>query len=354
MSDEKKSTVKEAGARGGRARAKNLSQEERQEIARKAAEARWGKGLPRATYGSEDRPLRIGNIEITCYVLEDETRVITHRAMQRSLGMAQSGGAQRMVNLVARIESKGIDCGDLRSRIESPIGFQIQGGSRAFGYEATILEDLCNAILEAKENGHLQTQQAKFAEFAKILVRGFSRVGIIALVDEATGYQYSRLKDDLQRILEKYVSKEMARWSRVFDSDYYMHIHRLKGWAYNPDSTKRSHALANITVDLTYDRIHPELLKELKHTRSERGSANQKLHQWLTTEPNGGHPRLKQHAEGVTALLSVAKSWAQFESWMDKRYPKFNETPRALFTNEFTDDMDGTDDATSSAAPPSA
>ena len=66
-----------------------------------------------ATHGSDDHPLVIGNIEIPCYVLEDSTRVITNRGLQRSLGMAISGGAQRMVDFLSVLASKGVDCKNL-------------------------------------------------------------------------------------------------------------------------------------------------------------------------------------------------------------------------------------------------
>src|ERR1700722_15251552 len=106
-------------AKGGKARAERLTAEQRQEIARKGADARWHSNLPLAEHGSPDHPLRIGDIEISCYVLADETRVITNRGIQRGLGMAQSGGAQRLANLVRAFESKGVDCKDLASRIDN-------------------------------------------------------------------------------------------------------------------------------------------------------------------------------------------------------------------------------------------
>ena len=328
-------------SRGGKASAAKLTAAQRRERAKMAAEARWGANLPKATHGSPDHPLKIGSVEIPCYVLEDGTRVITNRGLQRCLGMSQSGGAQRLVNIVGVFEDKGIDCKDLTSRIENPIGFRIPGiGSRAFGFEATVLADLCDAILAARKAGLLQRQQEHIADSAEILMRSFARVGIIALIDEATGYQYNRARDDLHRILEQYVSKELARWEKTFDADFYKHMHRLKGWAFDP-SGKRSHAVARLTVDLTYDRIHPDLLAELKQVREEKGRPSHKLHRWLTTGDQGGHPRLKQHLEGVGVLMKVAKDWDQFKNWVDQHYPKYNETPRLPFPEP---EEDGTPD----------
>jgi len=47
-------------------------------------------------------------------------------------------------------------------------------------------------------------------------VRGFARVGIIALVDEATGYQEVRNKLALQAILDAFLRKELAAWAKRF------------------------------------------------------------------------------------------------------------------------------------------
>ena len=64
----------------------------------------------------------------------------------------------------------------------------------------------------------LQKQQEHVAKQAEILVRGFARIGIIALVDEATGYQRDREKDALAKILQAWVAKEIQAWVQTFPS----------------------------------------------------------------------------------------------------------------------------------------
>ena len=329
--DPKRTTVSEAGAKGGRARAAKLSPKRRREIGQAAAAARWAKergdkaadGIPRATHGGV---MQVGDIAIPCYVLETGTRVISHRGLQKSLGLAVTGGASKTAHFMGQFELKVADGKDLTARLSNPIRFTPPFGRSGFGYEATVLADICEVVLAARQAGVTVGRNAdRLAAQCEILLRGFARVGIIALVDEATGYQYDRARDELHRILERYVSKELARWEKTFDADFYKHMHRLKGWAFDP-SGKRSHAVARLTVDLTYDRIHPDLLAELKHVREEKGRPSHKLHRWLTTGDQGGHPRLKQHLEGIGALMKVADNWEQFKYWIDRHYPKHNET----------------------------
>src|SRR5579859_6944441 len=76
----------EAGKKGGKARADKLSKEQRSQIAKQAAAARWaGNDIPIATHGDDEHPLRIPNgaefIEIPCYVLNDGRRVLIQSGM---------------------------------------------------------------------------------------------------------------------------------------------------------------------------------------------------------------------------------------------------------------------------------
>lgn len=119
--------------------------------------------LPKATHGSPDHPLRIGDIEIPCYVLENGVRVIVQSGLQRDLGMAETGGMKRLATLVERYEAKGIDCKDLAERIVGPVRFTPPNGGIAYGYEATVLADICDAILAARKAGLLLKQQSHIA-----------------------------------------------------------------------------------------------------------------------------------------------------------------------------------------------
>ena len=286
--------------------------------------------------GAPDRPLIIGAIEIQCYVLEDETRVLSQRGLQAGIGMGTGGGttirgAPRIAAFVASLEQKGIDTKDLAASSQSPIEFQPPGGGRtAYGYPATILVDICTAILSARDAGVLQKQQAHIAKQADILTRGLAGVAIIALVDEATGYQNVREKRALAEILEEFIAKELRPWTRTFPPEFYSEIFRLKGWP-GPDGVKRPSVIGNYTNDLVYDRLAPGVLDELKQVNPpiSPGHRRHKHHQWLTGDV--GHPKLKEHLIGVMALMRAAPNWTAFQRSLARAYPKMNETmPLAL------------------------
>jgi hypothetical protein len=268
MSDEETPTGK---SRGGKARAKALTPKQRSEIAQRAAKARWKPGaskILKATHGSSDHPLVIGDVQIPCYVLEDETRVLSQTGFTRAVGMARGGsmvaGMNRIELFVSRNRINRFIDKALVERFANPIPFTTPEGLRAHGFEATLLADLCEAVLKAREAGELQTQQLGIAAKCEVLVRGFARVGIVALVDEATGYQQDRATNALAKILESFIAKELQPWVKTFPADYYEQMFRLRGLDYRKDSVQRPQYFGGLTNDIIYSRLAPGVLDELK------------------------------------------------------------------------------------------
>lgn len=319
-------------SKGGRARAQVLTPEERQDIARKAAESRWGTGLPQATHGSDDHPLRIGEIEIPCYVLEDGRRVLAQKGMIAGLNMSQGtaggGSGDRLVNFVQGKSINPFVPKDLHDLITNPIRFRTPDGKAvAYGYEATALADLCDAVLEARKQGKLNHQQEHIAQRCEILVRGFARVGIIALVDEATGYQYYRRRRALEEILEQFISKELLKWAKIFPDEFYQEMFRLKRWEYRQLSSKRPIQAGRLTNDLVYERLAPGVLDELKRItpRNDKGRPKHRYHQRLTEDV--GHPRLREHLSAVIALMRAFDDWTSFYRSLNRALPKQEKMP---------------------------
>lgn len=321
-------------AEGGKARWKGTTKAERSEAARTAAEARWTAKLPKATHGSEDHPLKIGEIEIPCYVLEDERRVLVMTSMltglDMSLGSAGGGEGDRLARFVAGKSVSPFVSNELAERINNPIRFVNTRGRAVFGYEATVLADLCEAVLAARAAGALRKIQYHIADRCEILVRGFARVGIIALVDAATGYERDRARDALAKILEAYIAKELRPWVRTFDPMFYEELFRIRGLTY-PGTVKGHRYIGNLTNDLIYSRLAPGVLAELraKNPVKEAGGRRAKHHQWLTADH--GHPKLREHIAFVVGLMAAcdANSWEEFYKLLNRCKPK--QTPCPLF-----------------------
>lgn len=318
-------------AKGGKARAAALSCEERSLISKRAAAARWDKSILKATHGSDDHPLRIGNLEIPCYVLEDGTRVLSQGGMISSLGMTRGGAGGGGDRLAAFAGGKLISpfiSNDLINAIRTPIKFQAKsGGQAAYGYPATILADICDAVLAARAAGVLQSQQEHIAKQCEILVRGFARVGIIALVDEATGYQKDRAKDALAQILEAFVAKELQPWVKTFPMEFYEQMFRLRGLPYPTERFGRPQYFGLLTNDIVYRRLAPGVLAELKkgaEKAKNEGKPQGKLHQRLTKD--FGHPKLREHLASVVTVMKLSDKWEDFKAKLDRIHPAYHET----------------------------
>jgi hypothetical protein len=291
-----------------------------------------------AVYGAPDRPLKIGEIEIPCYVLEGDIRVLSQRGLQSGIGMSIGGGSageQRMPRFIESIAAKGIDVKDLTARSRAPIKFIPPGGGPpVYGYEATILADICDAVLAARKMGVLQAQQGHIADQCEILLSGFARLGIIALVDEATGFQHARNRQALEQILDRFLRKELGRWAKRFPDEFYESMFRLRGWDYRQFSTARPPVVGKYTIDLVYARLAPGVLKELleREPKNDRGRRKHHLHRWLTEDI--GHPALEKHIFAVEILMKANTTWDRFYRSMQRALPKQNANLELSLTDQ--------------------
>ncbi len=292
-----------------------------------------------AIAGAADRPLKIGDIEIPCYVLEDETRVLSLRGMlgglNMSLGRASSRREDRLTSFLTGNAISPFVSSKLIARIERPIKFVPPGGGAvAYGYEATLLADICDVVLNARKAGALLKQQEHIAERCEILLRGFARVGIIAMVDEVTGYQYLRSRRSLEQILDKFLRKELGKWAKRFPDEFYEQMFRLRGWDYKKFSIARPPIVGKYTLDLVYARIAPGVLKELleREPKDERGRRKHHLHRWFTEDI--GHPELAKHIFAVETLMRANTSWDKFYRSMQRALPKQNANLELNLTDQ--------------------
>jgi len=150
--------------------------------------------------------LKIGNSEIPCYVLEDGQRILSTRGIMKSLGRRWRGARAgtkypaflQANNLIPYI-NKDID------PVLAPQKFKTDKGVLSDGYKADILPIVCEIYLQGRDDKVLTAVQQAIAKKCDILVRGFARIGIIALIDEATGYQAFRSRQALEKILDEFL-----------------------------------------------------------------------------------------------------------------------------------------------------
>lgn len=331
--------LSELGAsKGGKARAAKLSPEDRKEIARQAAEARWAtnRKTPPLIRATHEGQLNIGETVIPCAVTEDGTRLLTQHGFLEAIGRSGKPAAgrgsefEKVAPFLALDNLKPFINKDLESST-FPILFKPVQGSKAWGYRAELLPQVCEVYLKARDAGVLLKNQEKFARACDMLMRALAHVGIVALVDEATGYQEFRERDALQALLDRYLRKELAAWARQFPTEFYQHIFRLRNWEWKGMSKNRPWIVGRLTKDIVYARLAPGIVKELeqRNPMNERGYRKSRHHQWLTEDV--GHPALAQHLHAVIAFMRIAQNWQQFHEMLEQAFPKQGDTLKLPF-----------------------
>ena len=324
-------------AKGGFARAQSLTPEERRDIARKAAESRWKENVPRAL---KEGILKLGGIELPCAVLEGEERVVSETKFMAALGMYRSGalsvrrwseeGGANIPLFLAHKNLKPFIAKHLGSVHFEPRIYRTLDSNVAHGITGEAIPKICEIWMDAAKADVLGKRQKMTAEKAEIMLRALAHVGIVALIDEATGYQEIRPHQALQAFLEKIIRKELAAWAKKFPDEFYENIYKLKGWPWPGMQKNRYSVVAWYTRDLVYERIAPGLLKELekKSPVNEKGQRPHKLHQWLTEDI--GNPMLAQHLHSVVMFQRLALSqgygWNRFVKMVDRVLPRRGDT----------------------------
>jgi hypothetical protein len=279
----------------------------------------------KAIHGSPDKLFQIGEFQIDfeCYVLEGGIRVLSGRGVQKALGLGKAHGA-KLKQFLGSKQIKPFISSELAMAISKPIRFirPGRGGVVALGYEATILQKICDLVLTARKAGALQTiEQKAVAEKCEMLVRVFAKVGIIALIDEITGYKYAQDRDAIYQILKAYVREELLPWTKTFPDEFYRQMFRLHNWSYNPQKTKRPSVVGIWTNRLIYDKLPDGVLEELqqKNPKVYRTTRRYKHFQFLTEDI--GDPHLRGHLQQVLILMRISPNWRVFLRHFNRAFP---------------------------------
>jgi hypothetical protein len=277
--------------------------------------------------------LEIGDSKIPCAVLEDGTRILSETGITESFG-AVSGSAKAVKKklllnggallplFVASERLMPFISKELREGLLIPIIYK-KGESVLQGYPAELFPQICDVWLKARASDALMESQLSRAHKAEILMRGLAHVGIVALVDSATGFEKDRTKGALQEILDSFITKELRPWIKSFPDDYYKNIFRLRGLEISDKKKNYPQYFGHITNDIVYDRLAPCLKEELQRL-SKKGKYKDHFHRRLTE--NIGHPKLKEYLSSLITIMKLSSDYEDFKNKLDIIHPAFNET----------------------------
>jgi hypothetical protein len=273
--------------------------------------------------------IQLGDTKLNVAVLEDGTRIISANAVFKAFGRVQRSNT-RMINMPAFLDAKNLQpfIGEDLMPLIKQIEFERLNGKMDRGYCAIILTILCKVYLDARAEVNAETgksslskKQEPLARASEVLLVGLSNIGIIALIDEATGYQYIRERFELQKILSAYISDEILKWQLTFTDDFYKEVYRLWGLPFIPKYIKNKPSfIGKLTTKYIYEQMPKGVLQKIKENtpKTPKGHWKYKFHQSLT--PEIGREHLKKQIIEVTTLMSIAQSKEQFQDLFARKY----------------------------------
>jgi hypothetical protein len=316
-------------ALGGIERAKSLTHEERIGIAKRAAHARWAK-LTDPNYvpnASHQGLLPIGDVGLDCYVLEDRRRLFHKRGMAKAIGLKSYGGNAFMKTLSRKGLGSEITP-ELWVKINNPIVFKPLKGDPAHGYEASVLIDVCDAIIQARSQGKLLPSQQRMAVRAEMIFRSAAKLGIIALIDEATGFIADKRKEEYRELFKEFIREECRDWSEVFSRAFFDMLYRLYNLRRkNPSSFKHPGFFGHFIRRYVYFPLANsngailEMLDEKNPVVYAKGGRRYRLHQFLQEI---GVDALKAHVWQVVGIGSASRNKAEFDRSFQRAFPRFD------------------------------
>jgi hypothetical protein len=309
---------RKAGQIGGARRAQLLPAERRAEIARLAAETRWGGRPIRAIHKGSF--LKEFGVDVDCYVLDDlqKTAVISQRGMGEALGLSSRGNA--FPRFLATKSMSDVAGAELRAKLENPLKFQWGTGgaeqppATVHGFDAALLIDLSNAIIAAEPT--LPKRYGRIAQQAHIIVVASAKSGIKHLVYALAGY--SPTAEEVISAFKLYVQEEARKYEPEFPNELYMQWYRLYEIPV-PDRGRPWH-FKYLTVNHIYfplAKSSGKILELLRANKARGGDRTKKLFQFLNKI---GSLALSRHLGRVQEMAEDSANWEEYETKIAKRF----------------------------------
>ena len=288
------------------------------------------KNISKALYRGK---LPIGGIELNCYVLDDEknTRIISAKTVFDAFDRPRRGRRARDPVVDGIQLPSFIGGNNLKPFINQGLLDVIQkiefydGDTVVSGYDAIILPRLCELYVNARSV--LTVQQKPLADQADILRSSFAEVGIVALIDEATGFQYDRKYDALRVLLEMFLNDKIKPWTKQFPDRFFEELDRLYG-NQKMKAQQRPQYYGKFINKYVYEPLENGLIEDELQPRYIADDKKHRKHQHLTDFGTG---QLRLQIGRIMGLMEVAPSMKWFKD-------KQNRQGQLSFLDDFEDE----------------
>lgn len=254
--------------------------------------------------------LKLGNKEIDCYVSNTGQRLISMRAAVKSIANNDSGGLAEYigVNALKPYINKDLVAAEL-------IELDIPGTQyKAKCLEARQFLNICRAYVTAlSENALTTSRQKEIATQCSILLSACADIGLEALIDEATGYQYERKENELQIKLHLYIAEELRAWEKTFPDELWNEFGRLTNWKYS--LRLRPKWWGKLVIELIYDTLDPDVAKYLRENKPPSG-----IHWHRQLSENYGARQLVSRCYEIIGMAKTCNSISELKDRVSYHY----------------------------------
>jgi hypothetical protein len=271
--------------------------------------------------------LHIAGADVPCAVLSNGKRIISQTGLFQAFDRPRKGEKRQegLPSIVGASNLLPFASDELREKSQA-VRYVHTNGQLVSGYDAEIIPLICELYLAANDVGNVLVEsQQKIVLRASVIVRALAKVGISALIDEATGYQYDREKDALQQLLKAYIAEDFLKWQSRFPRKYYQEVFRLHSWEYDPQSLKRPQYLGKFTNEYVYKQLPKGVLEELrkKNPITEKGNRRRRHHQHLSNEV--GIPHLDRHLTKLITVMELSEDTESFKKNFNRVFKKIEQ-----------------------------
>lgn len=274
---------------------------------------------PKSPFAKYRGVLSLGENEIDVYVLDTKERVISLNSSMKAITNTKTGNLGEYIGIsgLKSFIDKDLVLGEL-------IEFTIPGSSfTGKGLTSKMFLNICRAYVNALNAGALATdRQKEIALKCSILLGACADIGLEALIDEATGYQYERREDELQIKLRLYIAEELRAWEKTFPDALWEEFGRLTNWATPLQS--RPKWWGKLVIELIYNTLDEDVARYLKDNKPSPG-----VHWHRQLTDNYGVRQLVSRCYEIIGIAKTCKSINELKNKVKMHYKK--EPQKFLF-----------------------
>lgn len=185
-------------------------------------------------------------------------------------------------------------------------------------YDAEDFIEICLAFVEANDNNvDLSDAQKEIVKRAKDFIKATAKIGITGLIDEATGYQYLRPRNELALKLNFFLADELRDWEKTFPDELWAQFGRLTNW--KGSLKARPKYWGNLVKEFIYEYLDKDIAGWLFKNKPPK-KTGKKYHQWLHEER--GIRKLLEHIYQVIGLAKACDNLDELRYQMAKNFSK--------------------------------